>query len=138
MNNLPSVLQTKHVFFRMLFVCYVVFISVLSLLAGAEENSALDLDSYGVMFLDKILHLFAYAIFAIQGCLQLRDLKRLRSLCIAIALYGTLLEFIQHAFIPDRMGSIDDAVANIVGVIIGYRLCQYLLERANKLGYQGK
>ncbi|KHT64197.1 hypothetical protein RJ45_07970 [Photobacterium gaetbulicola] len=138
MNNLPNLLLSKHVLFRVLFVFYVIFITILSLLAGAEENSALDLDSYGVMFLDKILHLLAYAIFAIQGCLQLKDLKHLRGLCIAIALYGILLEFIQHAFIPDRMGSIDDAVANIAGVIIGYRFCQYLLERAIKMGYQCK
>ncbi|MGF1723880.1 VanZ family protein [Photobacterium nomapromontoriensis] len=87
------------------------------------------MNSYGILFLDKMAHTLAYAIFAVQGFIQLKNRRRYMMLCIAIALYGMLLELIQHVFIPQRMGAIDDALANIIGVFIGYTVCMHWIKK---------
>lgn len=133
MSNLQLYMFSKNSLYRLSFFCYFILISVLSLTAG-EKNTAFDLNSYGILYLDKMSHTLAYALFSIQGFIQLKDRRRYKPLCIAIALYGTLLEFIQQAFIPQRMGSIEDGLANIFGVVIGYIMCTYWVDRKKKVG----
>nr|WP_275937908.1 VanZ family protein [Photobacterium lutimaris] len=126
-KNTQLVIFRKQVAYRVTFVFYTILITVLSLSTGAQENSTLDMNSYGILYLDKISHALAYAIFAIQAFLLLTSQHLYRILCFAIALYGTLLELVQQTFIPSRMGSIEDAIANIVGVIIGYNISLYYM-----------
>lgn len=104
------------------FSSYFIFITLISLSAGAEKNSLLDLKQYGILFLDKILHLGAYAVFALLASQLGLTYRRFKYSCVALAGYGLFLEFCQGQFILNREASWLDAIANMAGIIIGYMM----------------
>ena len=69
---------------------------------------------------DKAEHFFAYAVLA-AGAVQLYPRWRsLLSAGIALVLMGIGLEYAQGALTTDRMMDGMDALANTVGVIVGF------------------
>ncbi|MDO6542046.1 hypothetical protein [Photobacterium sanguinicancri] len=113
------------------FSCYFVFITLISLSAGAETDSLLDLKQYGILFLDKLLHLGAYGLYVILASQLGLSFHKFISLCIGLSAYGLFLEFCQGQFILNREASWLDAIANVMGVVIGFMLF-YKSARRNK------
>jgi VanZ family protein len=78
----------------------------------------------GVGYLDKIEHTFAYLVlvatfifaFHRNGILSKNSLIILMASC---CMYGISLEIIQYTFFPNRYFEWLDALANVVGVLIG-------------------
>lgn len=78
-----------------------------------------------VSFFDKIEHCFAYAVLVITTLIAFKKvaiLSNQRALWIAClsAFYGLLLEFVQYQFFPNRFFEWKDALANVLGVVIGF------------------
>jgi VanZ family protein len=73
---------------------------------------------------DKVFHLMAYAIFALLARRMVAGTYPYYGLCVAIALYGVAMEYAQ-SFVPGRVMSAADALANSAGV-----LAAVLLSRA--------
>jgi len=73
---------------------------------------------------DKINHFIAYAVLSLNVGLVVKKLKTYL-LCLPLLIgYGILLEYCQ-GFVPGRQPSLLDALANSIGVSIGFIL--YLL-----------
>jgi len=79
----------------------------------------------GVSFIDKIQHAFAYFTLTIAYLIGLRksffnDKKIAILIVVSCALYGFLLELTQYALFENRVLELADALANIIGCLIGY------------------
>ena len=104
-------MKQKNKLFLVLFIILIISITVLSLL---PPKSGLELGKS-----DKINHFLAYAILSLNfGFLS----TKIRSYFIGIPFliaYGLLIEFFQ-GFVPGRDPSFYDALANSVGVFLGF------------------
>lgn len=67
---------------------------------------------------DKLGHLVLYGIFAMLGYRVFRQPRAYLSVCIAIVVYSGLMEVVQ-SFMPGRVMSGYDLLANGVGVLLG-------------------
>lgn len=74
---------------------------------------------------DKAAHLGMYALFALLGYRAVSRTRPFLFLCIAIVGYSGLMEILQ-SFMPGRMMSIYDFVANTLGVLLGALLARAL------------
>ena len=92
----------------LVFIAYAVFVTFVSLRP---------MDGTGVGDWDKVGHLVLYFIFALLGYRVVSSSKHYLYLCIGIVVYSGLMEFAQ-SFLPGRMMSVYDLVANAVGVAI--------------------
>jgi VanZ family protein len=66
---------------------------------------------------DKIGHLTLYFVFAVIGYRMVSKPKHYLFLCIGIVVYGGLMELAQ-SYMPGRMMSAYDVLANTAGVVI--------------------
>lgn len=94
---------------RLIFFCYAALVAYVSLRQG---------DSTVVEPYDKVAHAFTYAVFALLALPLVRQRRRVFYILSLIVLYSALLEFAQ-SYIPGRMMSAYDLLANVVGVAIG-------------------
>ena len=100
------------------FLLYALLIGYLSLLDGTEPGTeVLDLKTYEIDYLDKMLHFAAYAVFSILAMFISKTKKQLVSLCIGLVLYGLVLELMQ-GLMPLREASVADFIANTAGIIV--------------------
>ena len=68
---------------------------------------------------DKVSHFIAYSCLTLNlGLIQLPSIKKLRTGIIAALFLGCLVEVMQH-FVPGRVMSFGDVIANTIGVGIG-------------------
>jgi len=70
---------------------------------------------------DKIIHAFIYMllfILVINGAKKVLK-KPFIITVIYCVVYGIIIELIQHFFILDRDGQVNDVYANLVGVLVG-------------------
>ena len=67
---------------------------------------------------DKLIHTLAYAVLALSGGIGFKGWRSLLVLGLGLVVLGAGLELAQSV-IPDRVGSLTDALANFVGVAIG-------------------
>ncbi len=119
----------KHLLFRWFpLIAYCIFIYVQS-----SHPSPEDLPSF--RFMDKMLHIAAYAVLAIlfyraYQTLPIRHNLRLLLLLsiLSASLYGISDEIHQY-FVPFREADIFDGVADIIGAIIGVLVYQTWVER---------
>ena len=72
---------------------------------------------------DKLSHLAAYGGFAVLAYRLRTARKRFWAICIGLIVYSGLLEYAQ-SFVPGRMMSGLDMVANTLGVLLGAYLCE--------------
>lgn len=73
---------------------------------------------------DKGLHLITYALFAGLGYFIAREVRGYAVVCLGIVVYSGLLEVAQ-SYMPGRVMSGYDLLANAVGVAIGAGLMRY-------------
>ncbi len=119
----------KHLIFRWFpLIAYCIFIYVQS-----SHPSPEDLPSF--RFMDKMLHIAAYAVLAVlfyraYQTLPIRHNLRLLVLLsiMSASLYGISDEIHQY-FVPFREADIFDGIADIIGAIIGVLVYQTWVER---------
>lgn len=84
---------------------------------------------------DKLLHFLTYAVFAALACRAVREKRRLLYACLGIVAYGGLMEVLQ-SFMPGRVMSGYDFLANTLGVVAGALAMQHLA-RIRARGWRG-
>jgi VanZ family protein len=94
---------------KIIFAVYTVLIALISLRP---------MNGVAIEHWDKLGHLVIYAIFAVLAHRVTRNALIYMYLCVAIIIYGGLMEFGQ-SFFPGRLMSIADFLANTVGVGLG-------------------
>lgn len=77
---------------------------------------------------DKVDHLAAYAALTATGRIGYRDRVPQGTLAVAVLVFGIGIELAQ-SFIPGRMMSSLDVVANTAGLLIGLGLSRLFLRR---------
>ena len=103
---------------RWLFVTILVFVGI-TILSLLPPKSGIEIQSN-----DKINHFIAYATFAFCGLSAYRGSKIGRFLLFFVG-YGLFLEWMQ-GFVPGREQSLLDALANTLGVGIGWTIFRVL------------
>ena len=81
---------------------------------------------------DKVLHLITYAVFAALGYHAIKEGRGYLFLCLGIVVYSGLIELAQ-SYIPGRVMSGYDIVANAVGVAIGAGIMRQFLKPIDHL-----
>ncbi|MBD0287632.1 MAG: VanZ family protein [Flavisolibacter sp.] len=100
-------------------IFYLICVSILFFLPG----SALPQDNWmtRIWLFDKWVHLGFFIVLLWLWCwaFYITEKKGLMLLFIAAAMYGLLVEIIQHLFISNRSFDITDWIADMVGSNIG-------------------
>ena len=111
-----------------MFISWVLLITMLSLFSFSGID--LDIEKLNVPYADKITHFIFYTVFAILGCLFLRErtkgnmklAKAIKNIVLAAVLYGIFIEVLQYTLTVDRMAEFGDVLANTFGAIVGVSL----------------
>ncbi len=98
------------------FAACVVVVSVLSL-TPSDALPAIDV-------WDKLQHVLAYLVLAVTGAVALPGRRLLPWLAVGLLILGCVLEATQ-AFVPGRVASVDDTVANAIGVGLGLVIARF-------------
>ena len=98
---------------------------------------AIPIQVEGVSGIDKWEHTFAYLVLAITSLVALKHSKRWSAntsyfILLACGLYGFSLELVQFYFFSYRFFEWLDALANVLGAVLGYLL--FVLFNKNKRG----
>ena len=120
--------KTKITFLKYLFWTGVITLTVISVIPK-DLNQVMGIDIW-----DKLEHFISYFILSLTGMLAYREKRTLPVIFFGLVALGSGLEIIQ-VYIPNRQGGLDDAVANMAGVITGIavkQLTNYF--RADKQG----
>ena len=109
----------------------ILFIGILTFLSLKETIS---FTSNFFSFTDKILHFGAYVLLTFLWGRYLMLLKPTYSLkkvlsivSIFLILYGIIVEVLQTELTKNRVGEIEDVVANVVGIIFGAIVFRYII-----------
>ena len=102
------------------FICSLIMISVLSL---SPSESVLQVGHF-----DKAVHFLSYLYLSMSFWIGFKQARPIWLICACLILFGVLIEFLQ-SFVPGRLMSIMDAVANGLGVCFGYACFYYIKKR---------
>lgn len=88
---------------------------------------AIPIQIEGVNHLDKWEHTFAYFVLSMSFLIAFKKSKRLTKVIslqvlVLAGAYGLILEYIQYQFFEYRVFEWVDAVANMLGAVLGYLL----------------
>ena len=75
--------------------------------------------------MDKVYHFSAYAFASFLPAVVIRTHRGLLWVCLFLVLIGIGTEYGQH-FIPSRTGTVGDLIANMLGVLSGVIVGQWL------------
>ena len=117
MRNFTALLRLA---LPVLFWLGLALVTLLALMPGSAVPPAL-------LFWDKAQHSLAFALLAINGCLAFPRL--LGRVCLGLLLHGIALECLQSLFSLSRYGDIYDALADGLGVVLGYALYKFCAKR---------
>ena len=81
--------------------------------------------------MDKLIHGVMYFLFTILALSEFFYKKKISTLpffliIATIFIYSVLVELIQHFLIASRSGEINDALANLAGILIGSSLVAWI------------
>lgn len=96
---------------KLIFIGYGALICLLSL-------TQVELLHLTFIYHDKVEHFTAYSLFTLLAYFSTKSKRWAYILCIAIVIYGGILEILQ-ASSTGRIASIADFIANVLGVIGG-------------------
>lgn len=109
----------------------ILFIGILTFLSLKETIS---FTSHFFSFTDKILHFGAYVLLTFLWGRYLMLLKPSYSLKKVLSIvagfliiYGIIVEVLQTELTKNRVGEIEDVVANVVGIIFGAIVFRYII-----------
>ena len=115
-------------------VFYAILLSAVSLLPSGDDTAFGGWDAEISPTLQNLMHVPAYAVFMLLLLLTFNSpaqpLAAKTSILLATActLFGLLLEWLQAVAIPGRTGSLEDALLNAAGVVLGAVLFTAALE----------
>lgn len=122
----------RHVILGIAFYTFLAVITVMSLVE--VDVNVLDLE---ITFLDKIVHIGAYAVLMFLGGMYYltgKDKKtqntRLLLLALLLIGYGILIELLQKVLPVNRWWEVWDIVANTAGVLLGVLVLKGIAARA--------
>lgn len=126
--------------FTLLFISWVLFITMLSLFSF----SGLDTGTVNIPYADKITHFTFYLIFAVLGCMFLREQtqgkmglgKTLIIMLLATIVYGIFIEVLQYTTTTTRMAEYGDVLANTLGAIVGVGLIKWYFSKERPLKWK--
>ncbi len=129
----------KHIF-TLLFISWVLFITMLSLFSF----SGLDIGTVNIPYADKITHFSFYLIFAVLGCMFIRErtqgkmsLGRTLAIMLVIAIvYGIFIEVLQYTTTTNRMAEYGDVLANSLGAFVGVGLIKWYFSKERPLKWK--
>jgi len=106
-------------FARFSFACLFLLISLISLVSGeaGDVEATIGID-------DKVAHILAYVVLMGAGLFSVSDARHRPTIFVALLIYGIGLEFGQQLFADGREGSVQDALANLVGLLLGVALAK--------------
>lgn len=101
-------------YFVVTLIAYMVLMIVVHLLRGGM----IPLDTF--MGMDKVLHMIEYVIFAFLciNALKNPNFNKIIAIIIFGTSFGILIEFLQM-YVAGRYASTYDAIANVIGLLIG-------------------
>jgi VanZ family protein len=103
---------------QLVFLASIVAVAVLSLVPPADEPS--------VSFLsDKLQHASAYAWLALVGSTAMRSKSARIAMVVLLPLLGAAIELLQF-LVPGRAPEVADALANLIGTLLGAGLHRLL------------
>jgi len=120
----------------------VLFVTVLSLFSFSDL--CLDIQKLNIPYVDKVTHFTFYMVFAILGCLFLRERtnggiglgKAVNLMGFTAVFYGMFIEVLQHTVAIDRMAEFGDVLANTFGAIIGAFLIKWYFSKERLLKWK--
>lgn len=104
----------------------------------------LDAGKLNIPYADKITHFVFYTVFAILGCLFLRERtkgniaigKAIKNIVVAAIGYGIFIEVLQYTFTEDRKAELGDVLANTFGAIVGVGLIWWYFSKERPLKWK--
>jgi len=102
--------------YKAVFAVYTLLVTFLSL----QTSTNMPLGSW-----DKLSHFLTYSAFSILAYGVVRTGRAYIILCIVIVAYSGLMEIAQ-SFVPGRIMSVYDFIANTLGVLIGVLIVKFL------------
>jgi VanZ family protein len=126
--------------FTLLFISWVLFITMLSLFSFSE----LDTGTINIPYADKITHFSFYLIFAVLGCMFIRERtqgetnlgKALVIMLFSAILYGIFIEVLQYMITANRMAEFGDILANTLGAFVGVGLIKWYFSKERPLKWK--
>jgi VanZ family protein len=110
-------MKIKYYLYPVLWLLFVTGLSVMPSVA---------LPQFNLFSTDKLAHFFVYFVLCLLMLYGWRGVREnapsLLIVCAAVALsalYGSLMEWVQYAFVPGRMYELDDMIANAAGAVAG-------------------
>jgi len=130
----------KQIRYRIGFISWMVFITVLSLVSFEDDNS-LDIS---IPYFDKLVHFTFYFVASILGGLFGKEiskgpLSKTRVLGISfvgLVFYGIIIEVIQSSMTTYRSGELMDVMANSVGALLGTLLIWGVFSKRSGLKWE--
>jgi VanZ family protein len=110
-------------FNTLVLIFYAVLVAFLSLSPGSGSSAE---------HWDKVVHLITYAVFAGLGYRVIKEGRGYLFLCLGIIVYSGLIEVAQ-SYMPGRVMSGYDLLANAVGVAIGASIVRHYLKPISPL-----
>ena len=104
----------------------------------------LDAGKLDIPYADKLTHLIFYMVFAILGCLFIRERTQgnwsrsvtMKYVVIMAIVYGILIEVLQYAITEDRMAEMGDVLANAIGAIAGIGFIRWYFSKERPLKWK--
>lgn len=129
----------KKLFYKVLFVSWMVFVTFSSLFSF--EGMHMGTLPFTIPNLDKIVHFVFYLVMVITGFFAIKDYFVHRYKLVAILfgivlfsiIYGMIIEVLQHVLTANRQGDLLDALANSIGAIVGMFLIRAHIYKSGSL-----
>ncbi len=130
----------KQIRYRIGFISWMVFITVLSLVSFEDDNT-LDIS---IPYFDKLIHFTFYFIASILGGLFGREISKghisktkvLGISFISLVLYGIIIEVLQSNLTTYRSGELMDVMANSAGTLLGTLLILGVFSKKSALKWE--
>ena len=127
----------KKYLFTIIFIGWVVFITLLSLFSFDEES----IPSVAIPHLDKLVHFTFYFVFTVLACLSFREInpkkiplgKLLAKIIVFAIIYGIVIEVLQGVATIDRDPDLLDVLANSSGALFGSFAVKYIFSGKTSL-----
>lgn len=130
----------KQIRYRIGFISWMVFITVMSLVSFEDDNS-LDIS---IPYFDKLVHFTFYFIAGILGGLFGREISKgrfsktkvLGISFVGLVFYGIIIEVLQSSMTTYRSGELMDVMANSAGALLGTLLIWGVFSKRSDLKWE--
>ncbi|MFK5972154.1 MAG: VanZ family protein [Flavobacteriaceae bacterium] len=122
------------------FICWMLFVTWASLFSFSD----VDLPSFKIPHLDKVVHFTFYFVAFVLGVFFFRERtkgeiqlrKALGSILFGVIVFGIIIEVIQQRFTLSRAGDIFDAISNSIGALVGAWVMRFLFSKKRGLKWK--